>query len=132
MLDKASLVTLVPVKRMARAVKFYTESLGGKVVYEGEGDMEGSFASVKIGRNEFWLVVPEAWEKRELSYTAFVVDDIKATVTDLKARGVKFARAERYSAETKIDGPISSQPWGSEAFFKDTEGNLLMLYHSNV
>ena len=130
MLDKAGFVTFVTIKKMDRALKFYTDGLGGKLISRGEGEMEDSWASVKIGKNEFWLVKPETWEKRELTYNAFVVDDISAAVSELKGRGVKFSRAERSGPETKIEGPISRDPWGAEAFFKDSEGNLLMLWQA--
>ncbi|MDA4121595.1 MAG: VOC family protein [Thaumarchaeota archaeon] len=128
MLDKAHFVTFVTVKKMDRALKFYTDALGGKLVMKGEGDMEDSWASVKVGKNEFWLVVPSEWEKRELAYNAFIVDDIGAAVADLKSKGVKFTKAEKYGKDTKIEGPIARHSWGAEAFFKDSEGNLLMLW----
>ena len=38
--------TLVPVRNMDRAVKFYTESLGGKLLHRMEGDMKDFWASV--------------------------------------------------------------------------------------
>jgi len=128
MLDKARFVTLITVRKLDRAIKFYIESLGGKLVERGEGEMKDWFASVKVGRNEFWLVVPEKWEKRELAYNAFIVDDIKATVTDLRANGVRFSRAEKFGTDTKIEGPITRHASGAEAFFKDSEGNLIMLW----
>ncbi|MDA4135503.1 MAG: VOC family protein [Thaumarchaeota archaeon] len=128
MLEKSGFVTLVTVKKMDRAVKFYTEALGGKLTSRGKGDMEGSFASLKVGRAEFWLIVPESWEKRELAYNSFIVDDIKAAVAGLKSKGVKFSRAEKVTPDTKIDGPIAKHEWGSEAFFKDSEGNQLMIW----
>lgn len=131
MLDKAGFVTLVPVKKMDRAIKFYTEGLGGKLVSEGEGDMQDSWASVKVGKQEFWLITPESWEKRDLAYNAFVVDDIKAAVEDLRKRGVKFGKGEKLDDKTKVEGPISRHEWGAEAFFKDSEGNLLMLWESS-
>jgi predicted enzyme related to lactoylglutathione lyase len=115
---------------MDRAIKFYTESLGGKLTSRGEGEMTDSWASFKIGKAEFWLVVPEKWEKRELVYNSFIVEDIKATVSSLKTHGVKFSRAEKDTPDTKIDGPISFHQWGAEAFFKDSEGNQLMLWQN--
>jgi len=130
LLKESSLVTLVPIRNMDRAVKFYTEGLGGELTMRGEGDMKDSFASVKVGTSELWLIVPEKREKRTLSYSAFVVNDIKATVDDLSGRGVKFSRALRESKETKVDGPIAFNPWGASAFFKDSEGNLLMLWQN--
>jgi predicted enzyme related to lactoylglutathione lyase len=129
MLEKAGFVTLVTVKKMDRAVKFYTEALGGKLLTKG-GDMEDSFASVKIGKAEFWLVIPEKWEKRELAYNSFVVDDIKEAVANLRSKGVRFSRAEKITPDTKIDGPIARHKWGAEAFFKDSEGNQLMIWQS--
>jgi catechol 2,3-dioxygenase-like lactoylglutathione lyase family enzyme len=128
MLEKAGFVTFVTVKKMDRAIKFYTDGLGGKLVSRGEGEMKDSWASVKIGKSEFWLIIPSDWEKRELSYSAFIVDDMAAAVADLRKRGVKFNRAEKYDSETKIEGPIARHSWGAEAFFKDSEGNLLMLW----
>jgi len=128
MLEKAGFVTFVTVKKMDRAIKFYTDGLGCELVSRGEGEMKDSWASVKLGKNEFWLITPSAWEKRELAYNAFVVDDIRAAVADLRARGVKFSRAEKSGPDTKIEGPISRHDWGAEAFFKDSEGNLLMLW----
>jgi catechol 2,3-dioxygenase-like lactoylglutathione lyase family enzyme len=131
MLEKAGFVTFVTVKKMDRAIRFYTDALGGKLLSNGEGDMEDSFASVKVGKNEFWLIRPSAWEKRELAYNAFVVEDIKAAVADLRSRGVKFSRAERSGPDTKIEGPVARHAWGAEAFFKDSEGNLLMLWQGD-
>jgi len=128
MLEKSGFVTLVTVKKMDRAVKFYTETLGGRLTSRGEGEMADSFASVKVGKAEFWLIIPESWERRELAYNSFIVDDIKATVAALRSRGVKFSRAEKETPETKVDGPIAHHEWGSEAFFKDSEGNQLMLW----
>ena len=125
-------MTFVPVKKMDRAIMFYTEGLGGKVTSKGEGDMEDSWASLKVGKTEFWLIKPESWEKRELAYNAFVVDDIKAVVADLKKRGVKFSRGRRSSTRTPDSmAQYSRHEWGAEAFFNDSEGNLLMLWESN-
>lgn len=130
-LSDARLATLVPIRNMDRAVKFYTESLGGKLTYRAtEGVMKDSWASVKIGRNEFWLIAPEIHEKRSLAYSTFVVKDIRSVVSDLKSRGVKFSRAERMSEETKIEGPIALDSVGASAFLKDSEGNLLMIWQN--
>src|SRR5436309_821018 len=115
---------------MDRAIKFYTEGLGGKLRRRGEGDMKDSWASIKMGRSELWLIVPETREKRALAYTAFVVKDIKTVVDDLKNRGVKFNRAVKETKKSKIDGPIAYDEWGAAAFFKDSEGNLLMIWQN--
>jgi len=96
----------------------------------GMGEMKDSWASVNVGKTEFWLVRPEKHEKRELAYSAFVVKDIKKTVVGLKKKQVKFLPAERMGADSKTDGPISYSPYGAVAIMKDSEGNLLMLWQN--
>ena len=94
------------------------------------GNMKNSWASVIVGKSEFWLVRPEKNEKRDLAYSTFVVKNIKKTVTGLKKKGVKFLPAERLGADSKIEGPISYSPYGAGAILKDSEGNLLMLWET--
>lgn len=120
--------TLIPVRNMDRAVKFYTESLGGKVLHRMEGDMKDFWASLDVSGSEFWLVSPEEREKRELAYSVFMVDDIKGVVAKLKEKGVKFSRGEKTDKESRVEGPITYDSAGAAAFFKDSEGNLLMLF----
>jgi len=120
--------TLVPVRNMDRAVKFYTETLGGKLLHRMEGDMKDFWASVEVSGSDFWLVSPEEREKRELAYSVFMVDDINGIVAKLKGKGVKFNRGEKTDKDSRVDGPITYDSAGAEAFFKDSEGNLLMLY----
>jgi predicted enzyme related to lactoylglutathione lyase len=130
MLSKANFASLVPTRNMDRALKFYTKALGGSLNMRASGDMKNSWASVSLGKTEFWLVRPEKHEKRDLAYSTFVVKDIKKTVDGLKRKRVKFLPAERMGADSKIDGPISYSPYGAGAIFKDSEGNLLMLWEN--
>jgi predicted enzyme related to lactoylglutathione lyase len=115
---------------MDRAVKFYTETLGGKIVHRDEGDMKDFWASLKLGKSDFWLVSPGGREKLELAYSVFVVKDIKSVVADLKEKGVKFNKPTPMEKDAKVDGPIAYESVGAVAFFKDSEGNLLMLWQS--
>jgi predicted enzyme related to lactoylglutathione lyase len=133
MLSKSTTVRLIPIRKMDRALKFYTDTLGGKLTMRGEDEMKDSWASVTIGKAEFWLIAPESHEKMELAYTGFVVDDIKKTVAGLSKKGAKFLPAESMGPGTKIEGPIATMPWGAKsAFFKDSEGNLLMLWEQDM
>ena len=120
--------SLVPVKNMDRAVKFYTSTLGGKLLHRMEGEMKDFWASVKVGGCEFWLVTPQKWEKRELAYSVFMVEDVKAVVGELKGKGVKFSRGEKMGDGSRVEGPITYSDEGVTAFFKDSEGNLQMLF----
>jgi catechol 2,3-dioxygenase-like lactoylglutathione lyase family enzyme len=126
----AQLVTLITIKKMDRAIAFYTKKLGGKVVYRGQGDMKNWWAALKVGGVDVWFVTPEKWEKRKLAYHTLLVKDIRKYVGDLKRKGVKFEKADRMSKETKIEGPIAFDTFGASAMFKDSEGNLLMAWQN--
>jgi catechol 2,3-dioxygenase-like lactoylglutathione lyase family enzyme len=126
----ARVVTLMPIKKMDRAIKFYTKSLGAKVVERARGEMKDMWAGLNLAGHDVWLIVPEKREKRKLSYTNLLVKDIKATVKELKRNGVKFEKAPRMSKETRVEGPIAWESFGGSAFFKDSEGNLLMVWQN--
>jgi len=128
MLSKVGLATVIPVRNMDRAIRFYTKILGGSVNMRAEGDRRNYFASINLGNEQFWLVKPERRERRDLAYTTFIVKDIKRTVAGLKSRGVKFLRAEKIDPDSTIEGPILYTSHGAESFFKDSEGNQLMLW----
>ena len=129
MLSKAGFATLVPIRNMNRAIKFYSKVLGGKLTMRAEGEMKGMWAAMRIGREEFWLV--SGAKTSDLAYSTFIVKDIKNTVAGLKKRGARFLRADRESSTTRIEGPINYHSFGAEAFFKDSEGNLLMLWQGD-
>ena len=130
MLSKSTFVTLVPIKNMDRAVKFYRDVLGATVETRPEGEMGDSFATLQIGEAEFWLIKPKLREKRSLSYSAFVVEDIRKTVDGLRKKGVTFKRAVKEDPKDKVDGPIAFSEWGASAYFSDSEGNLQMLWQN--
>jgi len=130
MFSRATLVTLVPIKNMNRAVKFYTKTLGGKLRFRDKGAMKDFWASLTVGPNEIWLIAPQKRERRTLAYSTFVVKNIKKVVEGLQRKGVKFQRPERMGPETKIKGPVAYDSIGASAFFRDSEGNLLMLWQT--
>jgi predicted enzyme related to lactoylglutathione lyase len=130
MISKAPLATLIPVRDMNRAIKFYTKVLGGKLQFRGTGRMRNFWASLKLGPNDVWLISPDKRESRKMAYSTFLVKNIRADVKALKQKKVKFARPDRMGPETRIEGPIAFDTMGAAAFFKDTEGNLLMIWQS--
>jgi catechol 2,3-dioxygenase-like lactoylglutathione lyase family enzyme len=124
------LISLIPIRKMDRAIAFYTKKLGAKLRYRGQGPMKDLWAGLVVGGAEVWFVVPEAREKRSLAYHTLLVKDIKKYVAALQRKGVKFEKAERMSKETKVDGPIAWESFGGSACFKDSEGNLLMAWQN--
>ena len=132
MLSKSKHAALIPIKNMNRAIRFYTKTLGGSLNARGTGDMKDGWASVNIGKSELWLVDPGRRESRKLAYNTFAVKNIKSIVKGLKSKGVRFEQAERMNPKDRVDGPITYSPYGASAFFKDSEGNMLMLWQSTM
>ena len=99
---------------IARAKRFYAETLGLEIESEGESDMEFRCGQVtldvfdpsSIGRP--FAVSPAGLALR--------VDDVDAARTELEAQGVEF------DGETIVTG-VCKQAW-----FKDPDGNAIMLH----
>ncbi|MCI4320246.1 MAG: VOC family protein [Thermoplasmata archaeon] len=132
MATKPRLISLMPIRNMNRAIKFYTKVLPGKLEYRGQGPMRDMWAGLRMGTHEVWLIAPEKREKRTLAYNTFLVDNIKGFVRGLQKKGVKFEKGEAMSKDAKIDGPIVFETFGASAFFKDSEGNVLMVWQNVV
>ena len=132
MISKAGFATLVSIRDMDRALNFYTKKLGGKLQDRAPGEMKNMWASVKLGRENLWLVRPPGRQakKPDLAFFTFLVKNIKQEVADLKKHGVRFQKGESMGEGSTVDGPIATDAFGSSAFFNDTEGNLLMLWQS--
>ena len=130
MAKSAEFVTLIPIRNMSRAVRFYSKQLGGKVTMRGTGDMKNAWASMRIAGHHVWLVAPDKREKRTLAYATLLVSNAKRYVKSLQQRGVKFQRGESMGPDSKVDGPVVSTPYGTSAFFKDPEGNLWMVFEA--
>jgi catechol 2,3-dioxygenase-like lactoylglutathione lyase family enzyme len=130
MAKSVSFVTLVPIRNMSRAIRFYTGKLGGKVVMRGTGEMKDSWAAMRLAGHDIWLISPDRREKRTLAYTTLLVGNAKNYVRGLQKRGVKFQRAERMGPGTTVEGSVTVSPYGNSAFFKDPEGNLWMVFEA--
>ncbi|HXW35966.1 MAG TPA: VOC family protein [Acidimicrobiales bacterium] len=128
MANSVQFVTLIPIRNMTRAIRFYSKQLGGKLTMRGTGAMKNSWASMKVAGHHVWLISPDRREKRNLAYMTLIVPNAKRYVKSLQSRGVKFQRGEPMGPGTTVDGPVVSSPYGTSAFFKDPEGNLWMVF----
>jgi predicted enzyme related to lactoylglutathione lyase len=130
MASKARLVTLMPIRNMDRAIRFYTKRLGAKLSERARGEMRNMWASVELAGQDVWLIAPSKREKRDLAYSTLLVKNIKSYVRGLAKNGIKFQRAEKMGPQSRIEGPITYESFGASAFFKDSEGNLLMVWEN--
>ena len=101
----------LPVSDMPRAVAFYRDDLGLDVL-----EHDADWSEVTAGEQRIGLNARESPAGDGGAVIAFAVDDLEATVSELKAKGVEFA------------GELSEHPWGRLAPFKDPDGNDLQVY----
>ena len=107
----------VPVADMARARRFYGETLGLPPV----GDPDGAWPEFQLGENvSLYLIDPTnvggQFTAPHSSSIALRVPDVAAARAELEAKGVEF------------EGDILDTGVCHMAFFADTEGNALMLH----
>jgi catechol 2,3-dioxygenase-like lactoylglutathione lyase family enzyme len=109
----------VPVGDQQRALEFYTQKLGFRVITDQPFDDEKRWIELGVGRSGtgIALFTPPGQEDRIGTFTgiSFVADDVKATCRELAAKGVVF-----------IQEPKEAD-WGISAIFADPDGNQFVL-----
>ena len=119
MLQKSPMYAYIPVADLARARKFYEQTLGFKPKQEENGGVVYEF-----GKHTgcFMYPTPNAGTSKA-SQAFWQVEDVEREVAELKARGVKF---EEYDMPgMKTTGGIATAGGAKAAWFKDSEGNIL-------
>jgi catechol 2,3-dioxygenase-like lactoylglutathione lyase family enzyme len=126
MLKEGKVATRLPVQDLARARKFYADRLGLVPAEEREGGLRYVGAA-----GEFALFESAGASSGDHTQMAWEVEDIEATVTELRSRGVRFEEYDFPGLETvdgiaTIEGNYPSKGSGERgAWFRDSEGNLL-------
>jgi predicted enzyme related to lactoylglutathione lyase len=126
MLTHAPVTTILPVKDMTRARKFYEEVLGLKPLGENK---DGKFLFAGGGGGIIALFPKDGGTKAEHTAISFEVPDIAAAIRALGARGVVFEDYDFPGLKTVNHVCVL----GAEkaAWFKDPEGNYLCI-HENL
>ena len=110
----------IPAHDVERARKFYAQKLGLNPSQETPAGL-----IYEYGNTWFLLYPSQGAGTAKHTVAGLVVDDIKAEVAELKARGVAFEEYDLPGLKT-VDG-IASTDAGRAAWFKDSEGNILGL-----
>ncbi len=109
----------LPAQDMARARKFYEQKLG---LTPNEVGPDGSVV-YKTGSTGFLVFPSMGKASGDHTQLALDVEDVTATVNELKKSGVKFEDYDFPGLKTE-DG-IAAVGGGKGAWFKDSEGNLI-------
>ena len=124
-LSTAPATTTLPAEDLRRARSFYEEKLG--LESEVRDDMpEGVF--IHAGQGSQIFLYQRGRATAENTAVVFEVDDLEATVSDLRANGVVL---EDYDFPgLKTVGGVATRDVDKAAWFKDSEGNILCAHET--
>jgi predicted enzyme related to lactoylglutathione lyase len=116
---KAIKFASIPTRDQDRALAFYTEKLGFKVVTDSPFDDNQRWIELAIPRAESKVVLftPQGQESLIGGFMniTFASDDVPATVRELERKGVEIVKQPQQA------------DWGTFAIFKDADGNQFVL-----
>jgi len=123
MLGRSPMTTMLPVMDLARARRFYEETLG---LAPAGSRPDGKFV-YRLGGGGLLALFPRGAPTRaDHTAVSFEVEDVAAEVRELSARGVPFEDYDLPGLKTVNKVCVL----GSEraAWFKDPEGNILCIH----
>jgi catechol 2,3-dioxygenase-like lactoylglutathione lyase family enzyme len=126
MLKNGRVATRLPAQDLERARAFYAEKLGLEPTEEREGGLRYVCAG-----SEFAVFESAGSATGDHTQMGWEVEDIEATVRELRSRGVVFEEYDLPGLKTvdgiaEIEGNYPSKGTGERgAWFRDSEGNML-------
>ena len=107
----------IPTRDQYKALAFYTEKLGFKLVTDQPHDDKQRWIELRIGSSDthFVLFTMDEAKIGTVFHGALACDNVEKTYEELKACGVEFM------------GPPQKQHWGTFAMLKDLDGNQFVL-----
>jgi catechol 2,3-dioxygenase-like lactoylglutathione lyase family enzyme len=126
MLKDGRVATRLPVRDLEKARAFYAEKLGLEPAEERPGGL-----LYRCGGCEFALFESQGAASGDHTQMGWSVDDIEATVADLRRRGLEFEQVEMPGVTVtdgiaEIPGNYPSKGRGERAvWFRDLDGNVM-------
>lgn len=128
LLGKGNVVATFAVKDINSAKKFYGETLGLRQTDESPGGV-----TYTVGNGRLFVYQSPTAGSGQATAAAFEVGDVKATVKELKAKGVPFQNYDNIPGgshdsqvpEVHVMGPMQA------AWFTDPDGNILLVGNSD-
>ena len=108
----------IPVTDQERALAFYTEKLGFKVLTDQPFSDKQRWIELGLSGAETRLVLFQFGDDLKagsMMNVAFWCDDVESTARELKSKGVEFVMEP------------TAQHWGVTSIFKDLDGNRFVL-----
>ena len=107
----------IPTRDQDKALAFYTEKLGFRLVTDQPFNDKQRWIEMRIGGSDTHFVLFTTDQSRIGNFFegALACDNVEKTYEELKARGVEFMK------------PPQKEHWGTFAMFKDLDGNQFVL-----
>jgi catechol 2,3-dioxygenase-like lactoylglutathione lyase family enzyme len=119
MLADNDAITMIAVKDLGRARKFYEGILGFKPAAPPDPEVQ----VYQSGNTRIAVYVSQFAGTNKATTATWEVDDVEATVRDLKAQDVRFEHYDMPNTtrqgDIHVSGPVRN------AWFKDPDGNIL-------
>jgi predicted enzyme related to lactoylglutathione lyase len=119
-LSTAMMSAVLPATDLERARMFYRDVLGIEI--DDQPALRGFMGH--SGQGTQFLVYETMASHGDATSAAWLVDDIEATMAELRVRGVVFEEYDMPGLKT-VNGLADMGPAGKSAWFKDSEGNTL-------
>jgi catechol 2,3-dioxygenase-like lactoylglutathione lyase family enzyme len=121
MLGASDVAATIPAQDLERAKSFYADKLGMKPTEERPEGLRYEF-----GKGRFLLFQSTGKASGAHTQLGFEVDDVEASVKELRENGVVFETYDMPGLKTDENG-IAEIEGEKGAWFKDSEGNLLAI-----
>ncbi|MEU8519928.1 VOC family protein [Streptomyces sp. NBC_01216] len=118
MLAESPIAVIIPVNDLARAKRFYAETLGLPLTRESQEDTRFETGGTTIGLYQ----TPYGGQAGH-TLASWKVADLDAEMKELRSKGVTFEDYDLPGLKT-VDGVVASDTMRG-AWFKDSEGNVL-------
>lgn len=118
MLGNSTIYTTIAVKDIAQAMEFYEGTLGLRQIDDSPGGV-----TYQSGTGMLFVYQAPSAGTSQATCAAWEVEDVEATIEDLKAAGIMFEHYDIPGATTEGDVMVMGQK--KAAWFKDPSGNIL-------
>jgi catechol 2,3-dioxygenase-like lactoylglutathione lyase family enzyme len=122
MLNDHDAATMIPVKDLTKARRFYEDVLGFTPIVDAP---EG--ITYKSGSG-FFNIYPTQFTGAQHTLMGWYVPDIDSAVDELTGKGVTFEQYDFEGMKTDAKGIAQLGESEKAAWFKDTEGNILSVW----
>ena len=121
MLGDAKVHSVVAVKNLEAAKKFYGRTLGLKLIDENPGGM-----LYQSGGNKVFVYQSEFAGSNKATAVSWEIDNVEPKIEELKSKGVTFEHYDNMPG-VKLQGDVHIMGTMKAAWFKDPDGNILCI-----